>query len=168
MLVVTLISMFKVPSSHVHVSDWQKHKDTIISSLENNLEFTKPNSVPYTTSYYTDKNLSKFQDFFNLIQNYVGGKRIVECWYQTYRKGEHHSLHNHGPLGFSAVFYAKLGKGHKGTTFYSPFPDTNGNLIEYTPRVIEGDLIIFPAYLSHCFQPSDMDEERAVIAFNMR
>ena len=159
--------MFKVPSKHNHVSSWKKHKDDIISSLENDLDFSMSTSVPYTTSY-SDKNLDKFQQFFELIQEHVDEKRVVECWYQTYRKGEYHALHNHGPLGWSAVFYAKLGKGHRGTTFYSPFPDTNGNLIDYTPHVIEGDLIIFPAYLSHCFDPSSSEEERAVIAFNMK
>ena len=57
---------------------------------------------------------------------------------------------------------------HKGTTFYSPFPDIDGSLVHRTPSVVEGDLLIFPSYLCHCFNPSDSDEERAVIAFNMK
>ena len=167
MLVESITTMFKVPSKHDHVSSWAKHKDTILSSLESDLDFSMSSVTPYTTSY-SDKNLDKFQQFFDLIQSHIDGRKIVECWYQTYHKGEFHGLHNHGPLGWSAVFYAKLSKGHRGTTFYSPFPDTNGNLIDYTPHVREGDIIIFPSYLSHCFDPSNIDEERAVIAFNMR
>ena len=159
--------MFQVPFKKEHVFSWQKHKTSVLESLENDLDFSMSKHVPYVTSY-SDKNLGKFQQFFNIIGKYVDSNRVVECWYQKYTRGEYHSLHNHGPIGWSAIFYATLGEGHKGTTFYSPFPDIDGSLVHRTPSVMEGDLLIFPSYLCHCFNPSDSDEERAVIAFNMK
>ena len=56
---------------------------------------------------------------------------------------------------------------HKPTTFYSPFPDyINGEVMEFTPDVKEGDIVFFPSFVHHCQDPSKSETQRVVISMN--
>ena len=95
---------------------------------------------------------------------------IPEVWAQRYIKGgASHQCHNHGALGFSAVFYASLGKTDRGTRFICPFNDSvDGSNIDYVPKVKEGDIIFFPSFLMHQSTPSIDDTERIIFSFNLK
>ena len=57
-----------------HVFSWQKHKTSVLESLENHLDFSMSKHVPMLP--YSDKNLGKFQQFFNIIGKYVDSNRV--------------------------------------------------------------------------------------------
>ena len=78
-------------------------------------------------------------------------------------------FHNHGALGYSAIFYAQLEDDHSPTSFFSPFLDfIEGNVIEYVPEVNEGDIIFFPSCLTHQCRVVQSSTERIVFSFNIR
>ena len=74
-----------------------------------------------------------------------------------------HQLHNHGAVGYSAIFYAQLEDDHSPTSFFAPFLDfIEGNVIEYVPEVNEGDIIFFPSCLTHQCRVVQSSTERIV------
>jgi len=104
-------------------------------------------------------------EFKERVYNY---DRIVGPWCQRYLAGDYHSVHDHGAHGYSAVFYAKINPDvHPSTLFTSPFPNHTGTVGSIAPKVREGDLIIFPAFLLHTAPPHKSDEDRIVFSFNL-
>lgn len=93
-----------------------------------------------------------------------------EVWFQKYENGMNHAVHNHGPIGFSAVCFIEYNKNiHKPTTFISPFGNNiTGELFRYEPDVEEGDIIFFPSNLLH-YAPTNLSEYvRIIMSFNLQ
>ena len=88
-------------------------------------------------------------------------------WCQRYDARDYFVPHDHGPVGYSAVLYAKLTDEHKSTLFFSPFNDETGSHPCYAVPAREGDVVIFPANLMHTALPHDSEEERVIISFNL-
>ena len=177
--------MFNIPFYRTEIPKWDIHKEDVLFKLHENLDgYIEKHEC--MTSFYTVKgnlNLSlklfkPFLDFINPSLNHLreiesmsGGYPIPEIshiWYQSYTKQQYHQLHNHGALGWSAIFYAIFDKKeHRPTTFYAPFSDVLGEIIEYEPDVNEGTLLIFPSFLQHEARSGMSDKERVIISFNM-
>lgn len=81
-----------------------------------------------------------------------------------------HGVHNHGHSGWSAVLYVEFDpEYHTATKFYSPFNNPwSGRLQTFIPPVNEGDLVIFPATISHEALPNESERLRTIISFNLR
>jgi hypothetical protein len=96
--------------------------------------------------------------------------KIRSMWYQQSKKGQAHGVHNHGPKGFSAVWYVEFDPNeHLGTTFHAPFPDIlTGELLSYTPPVKEGDLVIFPSHMLHEQLENSSNKRRSIVSFNIK
>ena len=90
-------------------------------------------------------------------------------WYQMTSGGESHQVHTHGATGLSCVWYLEFDpEVHKATTFYAPFHDPlSGDMIQHTPEVQEGDLVVFPSFLMHEQEGNDSDKRRTIISFNI-
>ena len=93
---------------------------------------------------------------------------IESVWHQSTFKEQNHGLHNHGYHGFSGVLYVDFDKTvHEPTNFVFPYWDPlTGEQKVYVPDVDEGDVLIFPATLSHFQPPSHHDKQRLIISFN--
>ena len=177
--------MFKVPYYKADIARWADHKEDVMSRLHENLSGYLKESEGMTSFHSTsrDPELSKelfkpFLEFISLVlvqaramEGMAGGYAmpdICAIWCQSYTRNQHHELHNHGPIGWSAIFYAIFDKEeHRSTTFYAPFADVAGELLKVEPEVDEGTLLIFPSYLYHEAKLSTSDKQRAIIAFNM-
>ena len=110
------------------------------------------------------------KDYLQDLQNQMGFEvKINSMWYQQTVKGQYHELHNHGAIGLSCVWYLEYDPlVHQGTTFYCPFADPiTGDLLQETPEVKEGDLVVFPSYLLHEQKPNQSDVRRTVVSFNI-
>ena len=177
--------MFSIPFINAYVESWADNKDRVLSNLEKVIDFTGSEMMSCDSTYVSgmkerNRNLHHYKEFFDVIENTLYGEifpkvddlighQVVQCWYQRYGRHDFHELHNHGAIGWSAVFYAELDPNeHMGTTFYSPFHDVDGNLISCTPPVEEGNLIIFPSFLLHEATSCQSDKTRAIISFNLR
>ena len=112
---------------------------------------------------------------------------LEDIWFNYYIDGEYQEEHNHinptpflPPVHFSCVHYLKFDKEeHVTTTFHDPLKDlrshsfeidSNHYTSEWTPKVKEGDLLIFPSYLVHHVRKSKPtpNNPRITVAFNLR
>ena len=58
---------------------------------------------------------------------------------------------------------------HESTQFYSPFRNVwNGNLETFQAPVKEGDMVIFPATISHEAPVNRSDTRRTIVSYNLR
>ena len=89
-------------------------------------------------------------------------------WCQRYKSRDYHVPHDHGTVGYSCVFYARINpKVHKSTLFFSPFAAESGSRDTSSIAVEEGDLVIFPSGLLHMAPPHDSDQDRIIISLNL-
>lgn len=103
-------------------------------------------------------------------------KTACHMWYNIYNKGFHQEQHNHSTIGSlaSGIVYVQLPKGSTGTTFISPMKNLF-NSCEYkqeltmiTPKMQEGDCIVFPPWLEHRVDKQyDTEGTRVTVAFNV-
>ena len=112
---------------------------------------------------------------------------LEDIWFNYYIDGEYQEEHNHinptpflPPVHFSCVHYLKFDKEeHVTTTFHDPLKDlrshsfeidSNHYAPEWSPKVKEGDLLIFPSYLVHHVRKSKPtpNNPRITVAFNLR
>ena len=177
--------MFKVPFYKADIARWADKKEDVMSQLLENLDGYLQED-DNTTSFHStfrdpQTSLELFKPFLDFILLDLDQARTMErmsggypmpdissIWYQSYKRNQHHELHNHGPIGWSAIFYAIFDKEeHRSTTFYAPFADVAGEMLKIEPEVDEGTLLIFPSYLNHEAKLSTSDKQRAIISFNM-
>ena len=94
---------------------------------------------------------------------------LVAMWHQTTANGQFHGVHNHGPVGITAVLYVDFDPAiHKATTFFAPFHNyINGEVVDYMPDVEEGDVVFFPSYLPHMQEPNFTGVSRTIVSFNI-
>ena len=104
--------------------------------------------------------------------------RLTEMWAIINKKNNLNTAHTHPNNYLSAAYYVKVSKGCGTIKFLNPNSITrerhplieedtelNRNNIEIIPN--EGDLLIFPAYLTHSVNRKMSDEDRVVISFNI-
>ena len=90
------------------------------------------------------------------------------CWGIIYKKGDGSTLHHHGTSDVSWVYYVKTPKGSSPLVFpqcayYTPEKELK--ILEIEPE--EGLMVLFLGNVSHFVSPSEIDEERIVIAGNI-
>lgn len=100
--------------------------------------------------------------FLNVIKNLFPDKtmKIVNCWFQEYKKYSYHSWHNHG-MCWALVYYLSLPEDSKGTVF-KDFVSAR----EYDPQCKEGDFLIFPGWITHKSPINRSIDNKVIIACN--
>lgn len=182
-----LLKMFVIPIERFSVPNWQEWKPKILESLTTGSTLARIDASGRTSlddmqsDYFDNIKSKRLPSYYPLITEalepiledfqiaYPLPIEIVNMWYQTTKSGQMHGVHNHGPIGVSAVFYVDFNpEFHKPTTFISPFPDyINGEVLDYTPDVYEGDVVFFPSFLMHQQEPNRSDIPRTIISFNI-
>jgi hypothetical protein len=169
--------MFTVPLYHYTIDNWPENQQKLIN-IANEQSFRSDNKVGNVDTSYglqliNDGELQKILqptlDEF-MTESKIQDLVVTDLWFQRYSQQQFHAPHNHGPLGFSSVLYIKYDPTiHKATRFISPFPDTKGNTIDYSPQdeVNEGSWIFWPSFLNHYVVPNKTDEERIILSANM-
>ena len=166
---------FVVPFFTATVDDWSEHKDDILSTLD--LEDGDGHLTDYFKYYQAGEIAPYTERMFEILdpaikdfnELYPFDFQIFNMWAQKYTRGGYHPPHNHGALGYSAIFYASLESDHQPTSFFAPFVDfIEGDVIEYVPEVSEGDIIFFPSVLTHQCKAVQSDLERVIFSFNIK
>tara|TARA_B100000902_G_scaffold51514_1_gene58243 strand:- start:381 stop:989 length:609 start_codon:yes stop_codon:yes gene_type:complete len=128
--------------------------------------------------YYNDI-MVQFSKDIDLVH---GRCNIYESWLNFYGKGENQEEHDHLPGFYSACHYIKFNpEVHQPTKFVNPLyslysyqykdldngdpPDYRSN--HWLPDVVEGDILIFPAWLRHMVTAQKNNEHRITLAFNI-
>lgn len=115
------------------------------------------------------------------LQEKVGGGvkfGLDNAWVNINEKGDCNRKHIHGQTVFSGVFYVQVDELTGKINFYNdyspiqhyPIKFDKSNIfhsvVEYVPQ--NGMLIIFPAWLPHDVSPSQSEQSRISVAFNIK
>jgi hypothetical protein len=167
----------------------EKYLKLILDDYENNRDEYKEKSdwnCNVVTSYFdfNGNNKKIFDQFFieNVIQNPIENcieelklvqpstVSIFKLWYNVYGQNDYQEVHHHlgdRPISYSGIYILDLcGKNNThfyqpGTTVESHFGSTfRGSDLE------EGDVIIFPASLSHYASPAESN--KVSVSFNVK
>jgi uncharacterized protein (TIGR02466 family) len=109
---------------------------------------------------------------------------ITNSWINRHRKGEMNTIHWHSNAVMSCVYYPQTPPNSgaiiwkRSHMYYNlfhdtlrpEFKDTHSNQFNTDIHVVEpvsGDLVMFPSQLEHVVPPSDSNEERYSLAFNL-
>ncbi len=95
-----------------------------------------------------------------LKQMKFGKLHIKNLWFQQYNKGNKHDWHIHG-CSFSGVYYVNYNNKCIGTELIDPY---SNKIIK--PKVSEGDVIIFPAFVIHRAPAEKTNDLKTIISFN--
>ena len=101
--------------------------------------------------------------------------KLENSWINFGKKGESHIQHVHPGHKISGVYYYRVNRKQGSIIFQNPNPISNTcefpsgqTFSSFTEFVLyDGDIILFPSWLSHGTTKSRSDEERVSIAFNI-
>jgi uncharacterized protein (TIGR02466 family) len=106
------------------------------------------------------------------------GFEITGCWANVNALGARHHTHHHPNNFLSGVYYVRAPNGADTINFHEPRPQTrvlrppvtalgsqNTDLV--TLRVASGTLLMFPSWLEHSVPPSESQELRISVSYNL-
>ena len=102
--------------------------------------------------------------------------RIPQLWVNVNKKGDHNIIHQHGAYHLAGTYYVKVPKNSGHIVFRDPRPSAISNVFMVDRfdkgecrniNTMEGLLAIWPSYLDHFVEPSQTDEERISISFDI-
>jgi uncharacterized protein (TIGR02466 family) len=108
----------------------------------------------------------------------LGIKEIMvpQLWVNVNKRGDWNTIHQHGAYHLAGTYYVKVPKNCGQLVFRDPRPGAMSNPFmlnrfdkgEFKKiNLIEGLLMIWPSYLDHFVEPSQTDEERISISFDI-
>jgi uncharacterized protein (TIGR02466 family) len=115
-----------------------------------------------------------------LVSLHVGAAsfQVTGCWANANASGASHPVHHHPNNFLSGVYYVQVGPGADTINFHDPRPQTGiirppvtelraENVDQVVVRVIDGTLLVFPAYLEHSVSPNESPDVRISVSFNV-
>ena len=175
------LDLFECPIYVSTVRQWHNVKDSFLKTIDWGSEecYREEGMVGGYTDYfkfynagivpnYFDKLMDIISEPMSMFQQMNPGAYVSNAWCQRYSKTACHPAHNHGALGFSAVFYAQLDSYDSPTSFFSPFPNPwTGQVKAVVPDCSEGDIIFFPSSLIHQSLPHRGYQDKIIFSFNI-
>ena len=142
----------------------------------------KSNRGGWQSELYDSKN-EMFEPLINEIREFCSHlplniKEIIipQLWVNVNKRGDWNIIHQHGQYDLSGTYYVKVPKDSGRLVFRDPRPAAIGNKFMINRfdngefknvNVMEGMLGIWPAHLDHFVEPSNTDEERISISFDI-
>ena len=116
---------------------------------------------PYMDYFLKNNHEQLFELLHKNIVHDPGGVGINSYWYQQYHTSDFQEWHNHRNCILACVYYLELPEGSPTTEFWMPYTDGITTI-----DAKEGDVIVFPSFLSHRSPPNKSDNRKTVIAWN--
>ena len=91
----------------------------------------------------------------------VDGK-LSSPWYQQYHTNDQHRWHRHPNCVYNVVYYLQLPHNSPPTLLRHPLTREH-----ITPRIQEGDILLFPSCIQHCSPINQSTHRKTIIAFNV-
>jgi hypothetical protein len=173
---VVTFKLFPTLVHKIKTRGWEKYKGYLLDTIRD----TKDPEYRPTEGFYTD--YGRHQVWREKIWNEFlepqisplleqTNTRLQDIWAQQYINLADHSAHQHQPVGYSCVFYAQFDPEHHWSTmlfrpFLDPNDEMNSNAV-YSPKMEEGEILVFPSWMLHQAPPSKSLVPRTVIAFNL-
>ncbi len=103
---------------------------------------------------------------------------LTGCWANVTARGASHAMHSHPNNFLSGVYYVQTWPGADTINFHDPRPQagvvrqpvtelTGQNVDQVVIKVTNGTLLMFPSYLTHSVSPSESNEQRISVSFNL-
>ena len=184
--------LWPTPYWHTHIWDFMRSKtrvtfnedftNYILNEADNKPSVIKSNRGGWQSELIDPKNenykplVEQITEFLKHINLDIKGASIAQMWTNVNKKGDWNIIHQHAQYDLSGTYYVKVPKDSGRLFFRDPRPAAIGNkfLIDRFDKgefkkvnVMEGTLGIWPAYLDHFVEPSDSDEERISISFDI-
>jgi len=141
--------------------------------------FEKDN-LNYKMFIQSDEVRTHYEQHFSRVFGQGTTFSFTTAWFNYYENGEFQEEHDHVGLSFnepdahfSAIHFLQFDPNrHVPVVFLDSLSKLNRRYTDsykYIPEIREGDLLIFPAHLSHYVKPSEPtpDYPRITVAFNL-
>jgi len=101
---------------------------------------------------------------------------VLQLWVNVNKKGDYNTIHQHGQYHLSGTYYVKVPKDCGKLVFRDPRLGAIGNQFFQSRcskgelmkiNLVDGLLMIWPSFLDHFVEPSQTDEERISISFDV-
>lgn len=152
-------------------SGWISNK--VYSSFEKD-------KLNYKMFIQSDEVRTHYEQHFSRVFGQGTTFSFTTAWFNYYENGEFQEEHDHVGLSFnepdahfSAIHFLQFDPNrHVPVVFLDSLSKLNRRYTDsykYIPEIREGDLLIFPAHLSHYVKPSEPtpDYPRITVAFNL-
>lgn len=169
--------------TRIFIFNCELNTDSVYKSIKDHQKITesvsKSNFGGYQGHYFSNPSLQKEikknlpQNSNKPIKNYT-----LQAWVNINTKGNWNDMHNHcdSNVVLSGIYYVKVPDNSGGVRFYDPrrnssklyhqyYEDGKGNYLRLIPK--ENLMIFFPPWLEHLVEPSQVEEERVSVAFNI-
>jgi hypothetical protein len=172
-----LMNMFSVPLLAIDCKGWPHKRRELLDMM---------GSLPEERSIKTDFNQQNskrewdhnqklqalFADELSVFCKVIGAAEasVTSSWFEQGEFGMSHAIHNHGPVGYSAVCYIDFEQGqHTPTKFVAPFLNFfNGSSLHHEVQdAKEGLIVFFPSSILHYTEPNRSQKPRTVMSFNL-
>ena len=184
--------MWPTPYWHTTIEDFRKHETrvTFNEDMEGWVsgQMSKKKTVIKSNRGGWQSELQKPDDTFNpLVQKInevckninldVKETLITQLWVNVNKRGDWNAIHQHGDVAYlSGTYYVKVPKDSGTLVFRDPRPGAISN--NFTSQrfdkgefkrinLTDGLLMLWPSYLDHFVEPSQTDEERISISFDV-
>ena len=153
----------------------------IQGEMEKNKSVRKSNRGGWQSDSYKPKGefeplVKEITEFCRHLPLNIKQISIPQLWVNVNKRGDWNIIHQHGQYHLSGTYYVKVPKDSGQLVFRDPRPSAIGNaFINYDfdkgefkkINLVEGLLMIWPPYLDHFVEPSQTDEERISISFDI-
>ena len=156
------------------VKNFEVHKKNLINLIDkipNTSRRTDREKLSHTDWALPETMKREYIDYFidNIYEDYASQLcrnfncqrvKINNIWFQKYNTGDFHKEHRHAESHFTNVFYLQLPEENLNTHVY----DLNNQPIPI--YIQEGDILTFPAFLSHESVVNKSKDSKIIISFN--
>tara|TARA_B100000886_G_scaffold334277_1_gene289544 strand:- start:594 stop:1202 length:609 start_codon:yes stop_codon:yes gene_type:complete len=192
-----ILKFFPQPIFHYKVNNFEKHNKDLTKYIyelyeEDKKGIARSNQGGWHSKPFNLKEKDKppYQFFLDIQRyvadvfkeygwNYTPGKvNLTEMWAIINKKNNFNTEHTHPNNYLSAAYYVKAPKNCGSFKVSNPNQiareriaisdsKTEFNQVSAQVKPIEGELLLFPAYLPHSVGMNLSDEDRIVISFNI-
>ena len=153
----------------------------IQGQMEKNQSVRKSNRGGWQSDLYKPEGeflplVKQIKEFCNYLPLDIKQIRIPQLWVNVNKKGDWNTIHQHGTYHLAGTYYVKVPKDSGRLVFRDPRPGAISNVFMINRfdkgefkniNLMEGLLMIWPSYLDHFVEPSQTDEERISISFDI-
>ena len=164
----------EVPFIISHFDQHDLLKDKVLSSIDKMPE----TSISYTTGHiskcdwqlprdYPRKYLDVLEEpIYTFVKKQFAklgysDVSITNVWFQQYNKNSSHGWHEHLECQWTNVYYLQFPEETPKTQYLNRL---SGEI--HTFDVKEGDILIFPSFITHCAPKNESDKTKTIISFN--
>ena len=167
-------NLFEIPMWSLPSINFKKKKEQLVKLLKNypekrtgiqnfttNRQSPRPNLKEAFTNIYEE-------ELGMLVQSVKADVAIEDIWSVSYKKGDYHSPHNHGTIGYAGILYLDFPEGSQPTNYIQPWQNiTSDTTLFNTLPVKEGDIVIVPKFVNHFSPPHKGKKQKRIISWDM-